>query len=591
MRQLSLQSVRMKNFRSFVEDVTVGMSGSCGLRLITGSNLAEPRLGANGIGKSTIFDALCFALYGTSVRGLRASDLISRGHLSTSASVVLLIDGREVTISRTAPPANKITVDNARVEQAEVDRLVGLSRARFLNSVVFGQAVPLFLDLPVPARGDLLDEVLDLEMWMKAAQIATSEHVVASGKLNKLRVEMAGVRGQLDGLPDLVDLRRQEQEWDQQHASRAAELESQVRAARRAYVSLQRQARASGQKQDVLASQSAYEEAQKASTTLREQRASLRTEVASIEDDLKFFDENDECPSCGQTISKDLAQSHMEEMAVGLAERRGLLDKVAIDLAASEAEIPRLRAEWQMMVQDNAARQREVQLISNQMRDKASDIECLERQDAALAAETNPHAAQRQQATERRRKLRQKLKEQEEQETSLLQEITSLEYWRGGFRKVRLFCLDRVLRELEIETRNVLHELGLLGWSITFKTSTETKSGTVKLGVQVDIKSPAFQSSLDMMSPGESQRARLAVSLGLASLIQRHAGIRWSIEVLDEPTAWLSEQGVEDLLETLSSRASSQHKSIWLCDHRALSAGSFLEVMQVVKDEHGSRIQ
>lgn len=591
MRQLSLLSVRMQNFRSFVEDTTVDMSGPCGLRLITGSNLAEPRLGANGIGKSTIFDALCFCLYGTSIRGLRASDLISRYHLTTEASVTLRIDDREVTIRRTAPPA-RVFIANERAEDADVERLVGLSRTRFLNSVVFGQAVPLFLDLPAPARGDLLDEVLDLELWMRAAKLAGSEHVSASGSLNKLRVEMASTQGQMDGLPDLAYLKSLEADWDQAHAELVDAANAAVKTARRDHEALKKQARTVVRVADTTALQKAYEDAQHNFGELREQRASVRTEVVSIEEDLKFFEENDECPSCGQTISEDFVQGHLEEMTAGLSERRSLLDRLDADVKFTDAALPVLRASWQKAVQDNAARQRDVQLLDRQMRDKVVEIERMVVQAKRLASEINPYATQRQQVSERRRALRLQLRDRGKQEASLLQQMTSLDYWRGGFRKVRLFCLDRVLRELEIETQNVLCELGLLGWGIIFKTATETKAGTVKLGVQVEIKSPSSDRSFDMMSPGEQQRARLAVSLGLANLIQRWAGVRWSVEVLDEPTNWLSEQGVEDLLETLSSRASSQRRSIWLCDHRALSAGSFLEVMQVVKDErHGSRIQ
>src|ERR1700676_2379299 len=93
-----------------------------------------------------------------------------------------------------------------------------------------------------------------------------------------------------------------------------------------------------------------------------------------------------------------------------------------------------------------------------------------------------------------------------------------------------------------------------------------------------------------MLSGGESQRARLAVSLGLANLIQRWAGVRWSLEVFDEPTAFLSEQGIEDLLEALASRARDQQRSIWVCDHRALASGSFDGVLQIEKDAGGSRV-
>jgi DNA repair exonuclease SbcCD ATPase subunit len=171
-------------------------------------------------------------------------------------------------------------------------------------------------------------------------------------------------------------------------------------------------------------------------------------------------------------------------------------------------------------------------------------------------------------------------------------ELASLNYWRDGFKKVRLFCLDNVLQELEVETRNSLLALGLIDWKIDFKTATETKSGTVKLGVQVNVKPPKHKATkFDVLSGGEGQRARLAISLGLSGLIQRWSGVRYMVEVWDEPTAWLSEQGVEDLLDIFKYRADSTGKSIYVCDHRALMHSSFSEIFTVIKDSNGSRIE
>ena len=84
-------------------------------------------------------------------------------------------------------------------------------------------------------------------------------------------------------------------------------------------------------------------------------------------------------------------------------------------------------------------------------------------------------------------------------------------------------------------------------------------------------------------SGGEGQRVRLAVAMGLASLIQRQAGISINFEVFDEPTQFLSETGIENLLECLRHRAAVLHKSIWLCDHRTLLCSNFSEIWVVRK--------
>ena len=77
--------------------------------------------------------------------------------------------------------------------------------------------------------------------------------------------------------------------------------------------------------------------------------------------------------------------------------------------------------------------------------------------------------------------------------------------------------------------------------------------------------------------------------MGLASLIQRWSGVRWNFEVWDEPTAWLSARGVENLLDSLAYRAEAQGKSILLADHRSLAHSGFVESYMVTKDAQGSR--
>jgi energy-coupling factor transporter ATP-binding protein EcfA2 len=149
-----------------------------------------------------------------------------------------------------------------------------------------------------------------------------------------------------------------------------------------------------------------------------------------------------------------------------------------------------------------------------------------------------------------------------------------------------------VLRELEIATMSEVRSLGLVGWKIGFTGETETKSGSIKLGVRAVVESPEAKRDFDSWSPGEGQRIRVASSLGLASLIQRYSGVSYDIEVYDEPTAWLSDAGIEDLFECLRERAHSRGKSIWVCDPRAgVSHGAFDEVWVVVKDDAGSRIE
>jgi energy-coupling factor transporter ATP-binding protein EcfA2 len=148
-----------------------------------------------------------------------------------------------------------------------------------------------------------------------------------------------------------------------------------------------------------------------------------------------------------------------------------------------------------------------------------------------------------------------------------------------------------VLQQLDLETMNAAQSLGLVGWRISYSTETETKSGTQKLGVQVEVQSPVNKGPFSAWSGGEGQRIRLCTALGFGSLLQRWSGVRWCLEVFDEPTSWLSEAGIEDLLDLLKNRTDLMDKAILVADHRGLQHAGFDRILTVVKDAEGSSIQ
>lgn len=589
MKQISLQHIKLTNFRSFIGATDIDLSTGAGLKLISGDNRVEPRLGANGAGKSTIWDGVCFALYGTSVKGLRANDLISYGKLNTAAVLTLKIDGETVTIQRTAPP-NRLIIGSQQAGQEDVEELVGLTRPRFLNSVIFGQAVPLFIDLPVPARGDLLDEILDLEVWMRAAEAAGVKHRAATQSLTTVREAIQRTLGQQEGLGDFERFRELEDQWAADKDIRFEALMLEFEEAEAQHNQLVPLAQKPVElidendlRRDVQRAQGNHNEAVAS-------RARLGAEMSAIEENYRFFETSDTCPTCEQPIDAGHVEAWAGRVMPRLEELEKLIANAELDIATTAGTMRGAEETWRAAIFANQQARSDRQRLDGELATLARDMARLEAEIIRISEETSPYAAQAEAAVAEYQRLEGVLEQQKIDEGHILAQQQSFDYWRQGFRRVRLYCLERVLQELSIETRNSLLVLGLPDWEITFTTATENRSGTTKLGVQIDVKSPTAQSKFDQMSGGESQRARLAVSLGLANLIQRWAGVRFDFEVFDEPTAWLSEQGVEDLLESLRARAEAGQRSIWVCDHRALAHSGFVEQICIVKEAAGSRI-
>lgn len=585
MRHISPQSVEVHNFKSFAH-AKIDLRRGPGLRMVFGENRKEPRLGANGAGKSTIFDALEFCASGRSVRGKRASDLVTTGQKAMWVETTYRIDDELRTVKRSFSP-ERVYVDGELSDQRSVDQLLGLTRERRLSSVIFGQAVDLFIDRPVPERGDLLDEVLGLGFWMRAADLATSKWTAANVDLQKIQRELARLDGALAELPTDESLLEAIILFGTQRDVEVAALrekrkpiETEHRNARRALLAIP---------------DGAEDEANRELTTAREwssheasEVAVARAEVQRLAEEIELADGLEECPTCGQAIDRETIDSHLDHLG---------LQKAAADqsLADATARLGEAREAVEVAMERHRTereRSRERHALSLEASNKRGEVSAIDNRIAMLLDQANPYEEQRR-ATERRRvEIVGQLAKKEAEVSALSARIGKLDYWRQGFRRVRVFCLARVLRELEVTTMGEARSLGLVGWRIGFTGETETKSGTVKLGVRAVVESPEAKRDFDSWSPGEGQRVRVASALGLGSLIQRYSGVSYDLEVWDEPSAWLSNEGIDDLFECLRERAHARGKSIWVCDPRAgVAHGGFDEVWNVIKTEEGSRIE
>ena len=584
MKTIGLDSLCLANFRSFTASTVIDFSASPGLKLVSGVNKVDPTLGANGAGKSTVFDAITYALYGTSVKGLRHGDLRSYDTKRMAVMLVLNIDGELSAIERTAP-SERVTINGAPASQTDVDQLVGLSGPRFMHSVIFGQGQPLFVDLAKPARGDLLDEVLQLEIWLEAAQRALVRHNHENAELTELRMKAGRLDAALAAQPDLDVLRRQETDWQADRDQRLKELLDRydtilVKLADMEQPSQEPVARP-------VEARRLLEEQRQGMVDWERELTRLKTQRDRLRDDIRFFRDNGICPSCGQEIDQAFRDTHLAELTSQETE----LDKAVTD-AADAVSVARTRTAerdraWQDAQATQAASERNQAVLRAQIEYARRESEDVYRQAARARDETNPFTDRLAAAEAERKRLMDELGAATAacQDKAAALERTS--YWRNGFRRCRAYCLENVLHELSIETRNSLLALGLPGWRVDFDTGDPDAK---RLGVEVEVRPPEHDAGrrFEIFSGGEGQRARLAASLGLASLVQRWAGVRFDFEIWDEPTAWLSDEGVEDLLDVLATRAETTGRSVYLLDHRALQSAGFAETYRVTKDTAGS---
>lgn len=594
MRLIVLDRLTIANFRSFTSEVTIEFPPG-GFIYLTGVNQLDPSLGSNGSGKSTVWDALTWCLYGTTIRGQRASDVTPWG--STARPCVIaryFVDGTKHIVYRLGTP-DTLTIDGVVVPQQAVDELMGLTREQFVHSVIFGQASALFMDLTVSARGDMLAEVMDLDYWQRMVDFTAEQSRALATEQDHTSASVSYLRGKRDGYKlQLAQLIEDEQAWNASLADMLTYARTRTAEAKRtmddATTTLMVLEAAAGDVDDVRPLADECQRLRKRMEELKVEHALLNARCRDTIGQAEFYANNDVCPTCRQPITDGAHKRHECNTEVG--ELRIAISAVKEEWFEVDQALADATTQYDVAVQQ-AANARSALVIAGSEQVSASRA-----YNAALhqlrdtESTANPYLSSMNDLNDSLEQVEDELEEQEESLTAMKNRQNMLTFWRRGFGMVRLFVVKRLLSVLEVETAAAAASLGVGDWRISFSTERETKSGDVskRLGVYITATNPRAQGDYRSYSFGETQRIKLAVSLGLGSLIQSLCGVYHSLEVFDEPTAWLSAEGVEDLLECLDSRAESTGRTVWLSDHHSL-AYPFSETWQVTKTANGSDLR
>jgi DNA repair exonuclease SbcCD ATPase subunit len=204
--------VKLSGFLSYKDEQEIAFDGSS-LWMLSG---------LNGSGKSTIFDAVTYSLFGHHRGGAtNAGELINKDSKSLSVEFEFLADGHPFLIRRTlrrdpkgSPKGTQqvFRLDSASGKWAAVPDTnladgfktwvrdkIGLNYETFTSSVLLlqGRAEKL-LDSKPSGRAEVLAGIVDLERFQKL-------HEKADTKRKALKAKLEAVQGQAAGIPEVTD--------------------------------------------------------------------------------------------------------------------------------------------------------------------------------------------------------------------------------------------------------------------------------------------------------------------------------------------------------------------------------------------------
>lgn len=157
-----------------------------GITLVLGENLDLGGNGSrNGVGKTTLINAISYGLYGQAISNIKRENLINKiNGKNMMVSVDFEINGHKYRIERGRKPTffryivddehvNSQDTDESQGEskdtQAEIDRLLGMSHTLFKHIVALNTYTEPFLNLGAGKQREIIEELLGITQLSQKA--------------------------------------------------------------------------------------------------------------------------------------------------------------------------------------------------------------------------------------------------------------------------------------------------------------------------------------------------------------------------------------------------------------------------------------
>jgi len=241
---ITIKDITIKNFMS-VGNVTQAVRFSDnGLTLVLGNNMDLGGDGSrNGTGKTTIINALSYAMYGNALTNIRKDNLINK--TNGKGMLVTLdfeIDGIQYRIERGRKPnIFKFYVDNINTDdgneaqgenrqtQEQVDKLFGMSHDMFKHVVALNTYTEPFLSMRANDQRAIIEQLLGITMLSEKAEALKEQQRLTKDAIKEEEYRIKAVEDSNATITKSIgDLERRQNLWKTKKAESLQELENAI---------------------------------------------------------------------------------------------------------------------------------------------------------------------------------------------------------------------------------------------------------------------------------------------------------------------------------------------------------------------------
>ena len=522
--------------------------------LSTGNNFTEIDLtkarttlvvGENGAGKSTMIEAISFSLFGKPYRNITKPQLVnSINNKNLIVEIQFSIGKNQFRIVRGMKPSVfEIYQNNVLINQDSTVRdyqkhlemnILKLNHKSFHQVVVLGSSsfVP-FMELPTGTRRQVIEDLLDIQIFSKMNLLVKESNA-------KIKEQMKDLDYNTSLLEDRILVQRKYikdiSEMNEEYVSRKVDT---IERNRKEIEDLQKKTDTiqhwiNEQDSDV---QSKIKRLTKKLTELKSYKTVFNTQAKSIVQETKFYEENDHCPSCTQTITQDLKDAKINQSREKSKELKTNIDKVEIAIDQTNDEIVSLTELFEKITEA----QNEITMNNRQIERLQSDNLTLEKE----ISELNNSAGDLSKANQDLDELHEQVNKTNKQKILLSEE-----------RKYN-DAMSEMLKDTGIKTKIISEYLPvmntlinkylqILDFFVSFHLD-ENFSEVIRSRHRDDFSYASF-------SEGEKQRIDLALLFAWRQIARMKNSVSTNLLIMDEVMdASIDSEGLDNLYQILST--------------------------------------
>lgn len=539
-------------------------------------------VGQNGAGKSTLLDAMSFALFGKAHRNINKPQLVNTiNNKNCLVEIVFQVGKADFKIVRGLKPqvfeiwknGNLINQDSKALEYQKIleQNILKLNHKSFHQIVVLGSSsfIP-FMQLSAQHRRDVIEDLLDINVFSKMNTLIKEKNAVLKEKLKDIAYQLDLKKNQIESQKKYIrDITAMNEEEINAKKGQIQTGEEEIAMLIRENTELSTYIEQESEK-----TEQALKKAHDRKQSLLQYKATFSSNIKTVVNDAKFYEENDACPTCSQQIAEDTRASKLAAAKAKAAELQSALRKADEEASIVVDDIEKYTTAAEIIREKQAAihgNNRTIQRIQNTIKSLNDDIARLTSRTGDLAG-ANADLSDMNADKDRFMEERLKLNEEQSYNTVMAEMLKDT-----GIK-------TKVIKQYIPVINNLVNKyLQILDFFVHFNLDEEFKE-TIKSRHR-----DAF--TYDSFSEGEKQRIDLALLFTWRMIAKMKNSVATNLLVLDETfDSSLDHDGVENLMKILYSL--DDDTNVFVISHKGeILDNKFQNKLEFFKEKNFSKMK